>query len=136
LVLDPEYHSKTVKLVAATYEGFNMLMLKRVMFCFLPEVLNEGTPTSFLALKKGETAVNRRCQEQKRQARKRITKKGWHDKLVVRRDAEVVSKRCLSCGEVFTSWKQLKKHRKAVPSCAVPNERQVRALKLTRRRAR
>jgi hypothetical protein len=65
LILDPNFHSVIVKacirLVATTYEGFNILMLKRVMFCFLLEILNEGASASFFALKKGETKANRQC---------------------------------------------------------------------------
>jgi hypothetical protein len=64
-VLDPGYHSSTVKtcirLAATTYEGFNIKMLKRVMFCFLLEILNEGAPASFFTLKQGETKANRQC---------------------------------------------------------------------------
>jgi hypothetical protein len=72
----------------------------------------------------GKRLSRKRARAAKRE-RGRIIAKGGHDRLAVKRDALVVP----SCALVFPSRKQFKKHRKVVPSCAVPTEREVEKLK-------
>ncbi|KAG0705287.1 hypothetical protein DFH29DRAFT_996871 [Suillus ampliporus] len=136
VTLSPAYHGTLVKtaLVLVLRGVLNaplVPLVKRTLFVYILELLNEGKDTMFFALSKGATTHNRAQREKKRLARKRsraakreeqrIVKKGGHVQVALKRGQENVLT-CPDCALDFRSRKQQKKHtcKKAVKSVVEP----------------
>ena len=122
----PPFHSHLVKCAVALvpHRACPVPMVKRVMFVFILELLNQEGHLAFFELQKGGRKANNAQKEKRRLARKRSrAAKRERD-----REAAKVAKlpprerECLTCGRKFKSRKTAKKHKCAAHSKVVRNK--------------
>jgi predicted RNA-binding Zn-ribbon protein involved in translation (DUF1610 family) len=108
----PQYHSHLVKCAVALVPH-PVLKVKKVMFVYILELLNEGGHEAFFNLKSGGRKANNAQKEKRRLARKRSRA----SKREREREAAKVAKlptrqrQCMTCGRKFESRKTAKKHK-------------------------
>ena len=119
----PPFHSHLVKCAVALvpHRACPVPMVKRVMFVFILELLNQEGHLAFFELQKGGRKANNAQKEKRCLARKRSrAAKRERD-----REAAKVAKlppherECLTCGRKFQSRKTAKKHKCAAHSKVV-----------------
>jgi hypothetical protein len=108
----PQYHSHLVKCAVALVPH-PVLKVKKVMFAYILELLNEGGHMAFFELQKGGRKANNAQKEKRRLAWKRSRA----SKREREREAAKVAKltprerQCEACGRKFKSRKTARKHK-------------------------
>jgi hypothetical protein len=112
---NPPFHSHLVKCAVALVPrlGCPVPMVKRVMFVFILELLNQEGHLAFFDLQKGGRKANNSQKEKRRLARKRscAAKREREREAVKVAKLPPCERSCLGCRRKFNSWKTVKKHK-------------------------
>jgi predicted RNA-binding Zn-ribbon protein involved in translation (DUF1610 family) len=112
---DPPFHSHLVKCAVALVPrlGCPVPMVKRVMFVFILELLNQEGHLAFFDLQKGGRKANNAQKEKRRLARKRSRAAKREREREADKMAHLPTRErsCLGCGRKFNSRKTAKKHK-------------------------
>jgi predicted RNA-binding Zn-ribbon protein involved in translation (DUF1610 family) len=112
---DPPFHSHLVKCAVALVPrlGCPVPMVKRVMFVFILELLNQEGHLAFFDLQKGGRKANNAQKEKQRLARKRSRAAKREREREADKMAHLPTheRSCLGCGRKFNSQKTAKKHK-------------------------
>jgi hypothetical protein len=112
---DPPFHSHLVKCAVALVPrlGCPVPMVKRVMFVFILELLNQEGHLAFFDLQKGGRKANNAQKEKRRLARKRsrAAKREREREADKMAHLPTCERSCLGCGRKFNSRKTAKKHK-------------------------
>jgi predicted RNA-binding Zn-ribbon protein involved in translation (DUF1610 family) len=108
----PPYHSHLVKCAVALVPH-PVLKVKKVMFAYILELLNEGGHEAFFELQKGGRKANNAQKEKRCLARKRSrAAKRERDREAAKAALMPPRERqCVSCGRKFKSRKAARKHK-------------------------
>jgi hypothetical protein len=107
----PQFHSHLVK-CAVVLVPRPIEKVKKVMFSYVLELLNEEGPQAFFALTKGQRRDSQAQKEKKRLARKRNRASRRERRKAAEEAVEGLPQRkCEWCGRKFASRKTAKRHR-------------------------
>ena len=122
----PPFHSHLVKCAVALvpHRACPVPMVKRVMFVFILELLNQEGHLAFFELQKGGRKANNAQKEKWRLARKRsrAAKRERDREAAKAAQLPPCERECLTCGRKFQSRKTAKKHKCAAHSKVVRNK--------------
>jgi predicted Zn-ribbon and HTH transcriptional regulator len=112
---DPPFHSHLVKCAVALVPrlGCPVPMVKRVMFVFILELLNQEGHLAFFNLQKGSHKANNAQKEKRRLAWKwsRAAKREQEREATKMAKLPPRERSCLGCGRKFNSQKTAKRHK-------------------------
>jgi hypothetical protein len=112
---DPPFHSHLVKCAVALVPrlGCPVPMVKRVMFVFILELLNQEGHLAFFDLQKGGHKANNAQKEKRRLAWKwsRAAKREQEREATKMAKLPPRERSCLGCGRKFNSQKTAKRHK-------------------------
>jgi hypothetical protein len=104
----PQFHAHLVKCAVALVP-WPISKVKKVMFCFILELLNEEGPQAFFDLTKGQRHESQAHKEKKRLAHKRnqVSQHEWR-KVAEEAVEGLPQQKCKWCGHKFASHKNAK----------------------------
>ncbi|KAI0277316.1 hypothetical protein BC826DRAFT_976641 [Russula brevipes] len=108
----PQYHSHLVKCAVALVPH-PVLKVKKVMFVYILELLNQEGHMAFFELQKGSRKANNAQKEKRRLARKRSRAAKREREWEATKAAKLPprERQCESCGRKFNSHKTSRKHK-------------------------
>jgi hypothetical protein len=106
----PQFHAHLVKCTVALVP-WPISKVKKVMFCYILELLNKEGPQAFFDLTKGQRHESHAQKEKKQLARKRNCA-SWHEQCKAAKEAMkgLPQWKCEWCGQKFASHKNVKWH--------------------------
>ena len=116
----PQYHSHLVKCAVALVPH-PVLMVKKVVYVYILELLNRKGNLAFFNLQLGGRKANRAQKEKGRLARKRssASKRGREREAAKVANLPTRKRQCLACGCKLKSSKTAKKHKPKCPKAKV-----------------